>query len=179
MGAYYAYFFLYVLLHILTTYSYCIPCCLGVINMFITSVYRMRNLHKFLSACQPSTTQYIIFNMPGRSMSDISNNAGLSTRTTKNLHVAIISLCLILTVHTPNCLILDSLYVFNTNRLFFVAHNSSLLDFGNNTLKILNGIRSLLAPELIVYVLCTLLWLVLDKASVLFCYLGLLSCLIS
>ena len=44
-------------------------------------------------------------------MSGIPSSTGLSPGTTKNLQLAILSLCLSLTVQMPNCSMFDSLYV--------------------------------------------------------------------
>ena len=44
-----------------------------------------------------------------------------------------------------------------------MTHNASINDFGKSSLKILNGIRLLSAPESILYVMYALLWLELDS----------------
>ena len=44
--------------------------------------------------------------------------------------------------------------------LFFVACSASVVDFGNNVLKISNGSRLLPGPKSILYVMHALLWLV-------------------
>ena len=71
----------------------------------------------FLLNCKSSTTSHVIFSMPSNSISGIPNGAGLSSGTTKNLHLAILFLCLNLTEQTPSS-VFELLYVFNTTALF-------------------------------------------------------------
>ena len=64
----------------------------------------------FLLSCGLSITPSVIFNILSSSMSGIPSSAGPSQDITKNLHLAVLSLCLNLTVHSPNCLICNWLF---------------------------------------------------------------------
>ena len=85
-------------------------------------------------------------------MSGISSNAGLLPGNTRDLHVAVLSLYLKVTICTPHSSILDWVNAFNTTELFLVAHNAFCVDFGIRFLKILNGIKLPSLPESILYV---------------------------
>ena len=58
------------------------------------------------------------------------------------------------------------LYAFNTIVLFFVAHNSYIVDLGNKILNILNDIKLLFASVSTLYTMQVHLWLVLDSSLV-------------
>ena len=70
-----------------------------------------------LLLCRPPIISYINLSMSSTLISGIPSSTGPSTGTTKNLHLAVLSLCLSLSVHTPKCLILDLLYVFRVTEL--------------------------------------------------------------
>ena len=88
-------------------------------------------------------------------MSAIPNSAGLSPGTTRNLHLATLSLCFNFADHTPNCSMFELLYGFNMIAYLIVAHNASIVDFGNKDLNISNDTTLSLGLELIV--MCALL----------------------
>ena len=87
------------------------------------------------------TCDFIIFCMFSSSNPGIPSSAGPSLVTTKNLHLAVLSLCLNHTVHAPNCLLSNWLYVFNMTALFFVVHTAADVEFGKRILNTLNGIK--------------------------------------
>ena len=84
---------------------------------------------------------------------------------TKNLHLAILSLCLNLTVHTPKCSIIDWFYVL-TLLNYFMACKTSHIDLGNSVPNTLNGIKLTSLLESIFYVMHILFLLVLSSSLV-------------
>ena len=71
-----------------------------------------------LPSCRYPITLHIVFSMSSNLTSGILSSAGPSPGTTKNLHLMILSLCLNLTLHTPNCSVPDCLYDFSMMELF-------------------------------------------------------------
>ena len=120
----------------------------------------------FLLSCRSLITSPVILSMFSSSMSGIQRSSGTSLGTTKNLHLALLSLCLNFTVHTPNTSISDWPCVFNMTELFFVVSNAANVDFGNNILNTLNGIKLSSLPVSILYIIHTFFWLVLDSILV-------------
>ena len=59
------------------------------------------------------------------------SNAGLFHGIAKNLHLAVLSLCLNRTAHTPNCQIFALLYMFSMTEVFLVACKTTIVDLGN------------------------------------------------
>ena len=78
--------------------------------------------------CGSPITSHVILSMFSNSVSGIPSSTGPSPGTTKNLNLAVSSLCLNITVHTPNCSILDWLYVFSMTELFLVACKATTID---------------------------------------------------
>ena len=112
----------------------------------------------FLSVCWPFTLQ-IFFSMPSNSKWGIPNNAGLCPGTTKNIHLAILSLWYKFTVCTTNCSILKLL-----NVLILLSCPLSLLLTLETEFWIMWMVlnyHQFLAS--IFYVMHALLWLVLDS----------------
>ena len=90
-------------------------------------------------------------------MSGIPSSSWPSHGTTKNLHLVIL-LCPLILLYTQLIVQYLTDYIFNTIKLFFMAINASIVDFGKTILKNLNHIRLSSTPELILYVIYTLLW---------------------
>ena len=108
---------------------------LGLLDAFIVCKLRV------MISCWSPVSSHVIFSIFCSSMSGIPRSAGPSPGTTKNVHLAFLSLCLNLTVYTLNCLVSNVPYIFNMIELFFVVCKAANINFGNRILKTLNGIR--------------------------------------
>ena len=85
-------------------------------------------------------------------MSSVQSSARPSPGKTKNLHLALLFLCLNSTVHTLNCSTLNLLYALNTTELFFMAHNVANVDFGNRIFNTISRFTLSLLSVSILYV---------------------------
>ena len=97
------------------------------LEMLDTSIVCKLN---FQLSCMLLITSQIIFSMFSSLMSGIPSSAGPSPDTIKNLHLAYLSMCLNLTVHTylivwyqTNCMF------FSITELFYVVCSAANIDF--------------------------------------------------
>ena len=91
-------------------------------------------------------------------MSGMPSKGCLFLGTTEKLHIFILLLFSVFTVHLPNCVIIVLLYILNLMS-FFIATSFSLVDLGYYLLKMWKGIMLPSLPESVLYDNNNLAWL--------------------